>query len=179
MTLKPWRKISREVVRKNSWWTYFLDKVTLPSGNVGEYHYVHSPGSTMIIPVLPDGRVLAVNQFRYLARKESIEFPCGSMKDGTDFEKTAARELREETGYLAGQWTLVGEFNPYNGVTDEMCRVFLARELRYTGSEPDETEEFEMVPMTPFEFDDAVLAGSIWDGMSIAAWHLVRSKGLL
>jgi ADP-ribose pyrophosphatase len=133
----------------------------------------------MVVPLLSDGRVLALNQYRYLAGRESIEFPCGSVQEGSDYDATARKELLEETGYLADSMTAVGEFNPYNGVTDEMCRIYLARGLRHIGAEPEETEEFEMVPMLPHEFDERIRTGIVWDGMSIAGWHLIRAKGLI
>jgi len=148
MTLRPWKQKSETVVLRNPWWTYKRDEFELPSGKKGEYHYVHTNGSSMVIPVLGDGRMLAVKQYRYLCARESIEFPCGSVKDGSDHEQTARQELAEETGYSAGELRLAGEFNPYNGVTDEMCRVFVARDLRHVGGTPDETEEFEEVPLS-------------------------------
>ncbi len=174
MPLRAWRKIAEETLFRNPWWTYRRDDVTLPNGKPGEYHYVHTNGSSLIIPVMADGQILTVNQYRYLARRESIEFPCGAVKDGADYETTARHELAEETGYEAGTLEIVGEFNPYNGVTDEICRVHIARNLRHVGSSPDETEEFELVPLSAGEIDAKISSGEIWDGMTIAAWQIAR-----
>ena len=179
MALRPWKKLSEAAVSPNPWWTYRRDIVERPGGSQGEYHYVDSRGSAMIVPLLPDGRILAVNQYRYLAGKESIEFPCGSLKEGTDHGETAATELKEETGYVASSIKQIGEFNPYNGVTNELCRVFLAEGLTFAGAEPEETEEFEMVPLRPEEIDSKISDGTIWDGMTIAAWYLVCLKRAL
>jgi hypothetical protein len=71
---------------------------------------------------------------------------------------------------------LAGEFNPYNGVTDEMCHVYIARELQHVGGMPDETEEFELLPLRADEIDKFIHDGVIWDGMSIAAWAIVRLR---
>jgi ADP-ribose pyrophosphatase len=130
----------------------------------------------MIVPIMADGRVLTVRQYRYLCSKESVEFPCGSVKDGASHEETARHELAEETGYSAMKLLFAGKFSPYNGVTDEMCHVYIARDLRHVGGTPDETEEFEQVPLTASEIDRMISDGVIWDGMSIAAWVLVKSK---
>jgi ADP-ribose pyrophosphatase len=176
MTLPRWKKLTERVVFRNSWWTYRLDTHQLPSGAHGEYHYVHTNGSSMVIPIMSDGRVLMVNQYRYLAERESLEFPCGSVKDGSSYDETAWHELAEETGYSSNRFFLTGEFNPYNGVTDEMCRVYIARELYPVASTPDETEQFELVPLTAAEIDAKICAGEIWDGMSIAAWAIVKLK---
>jgi len=176
MPLKPWKKLSESVLFKNNWWTYKMDAVELPMGKSGEYHYVHSNGSSMIIPIMNDGRVLMVKQYRYLAEKESIEFPCGSVKDGSTHDETAWHELAEETGYSSNRLFMVGEFNPYNGITNEMCHVYIARELQHVGGTPDETEEFELRPMSSEEIENSIRSGVIWDGMSIAAWHIVKAK---
>lgn len=175
MTLSPWKRIARSVVSRNDWWTYLRDDYVLPSGKKGEYHFVHTNGASMIIPVTDDGKLLMVNQYRYLCAKESIEFPCGGVKDGSSYDETARHELREETGYTAVALREVGEFNPYNGVTDEICKVFVARNLQYVGGTPDETEEFEYLRLTPAELGAQIGSGKIWDGMTIAAWAIARS----
>ncbi len=176
MSLKPWKKLSESIIFKNNWWTYKKDELELPSGKFGEYHYVHSNGSSMIIPIMNDGRVLMVKQYRYLVAKESIEFPCGSVKDGSTHDETAWHELTEETGYSSNRLFMVGEFNPYNGITNEMCHVYIARELQHVGGVPDETEEFELMLLNASEVDEKIRSGEVWDGMSIAAWHVVKAK---
>lgn len=133
-----------------------------------------SYGSSCVVPVLPDRAILLVNQYRYLAGRESLEFPCGAVKEGSTHDQTAWQELAEETGYSAASLVLAGRFNPYNGVTNEMCHVYIARDLRFIGSSPDETEEFETVALSPDEIDRRMRSGVIWDGMSIAAWFLIR-----
>jgi ADP-ribose pyrophosphatase len=176
MALKVWKKKSEAVIFKNPWWTYRRDECELPTGKFGEYHYVHTNGSSMVIPVMDDGKVLLVKQYRYLCSKESIEFPCGSVKDGSSHDETAWNELAEETGYSTKGLFLAGEFNPYNGVTDEMCHVYIARELQHVGGSPDETEEFELMPMASPDVDRLIREGIIWDGMTIAAWFIARSR---
>jgi len=176
MPLKPWKKLTESIVSKNPWWTYKRDEFELPSGKFGEYHYVHTNGSSMVVPIMSDGKVLMVKQYRYLCAKGSIEFPCGSVKDGSSYDETVWHELAEETGYSAKRLFLAGEFNPYNGVTDEMCHVYIARELQHVGGTPDETEEFELLPLSAEEIDKYINEGVIWDGMSIAAWSIVKAK---
>jgi 8-oxo-dGTP pyrophosphatase MutT (NUDIX family) len=174
MPLTPWKRVTSEVVFTNRWWRYCKDIVDLPSGNRGEYHFVHSYGSSLIAPVLEDERILLVRQYRYLGARESLEFPCGAVKEGATHDQTAVLELAEETGYSARTLLHAGSFNPYNGVTNELCHVYIARDLHHVGGTPDETEEFEIVHLTREEIDKLILEGTIWDGMSIAAWFLVR-----
>ena len=115
-----------------------------------------------------------VKQYRYLCDEVSLEFPSGGVKAGSDYIRTAASELAEEAGLKAGDFQLAGKFNPYNGVTNEICRVYVARSLARTKSEPDATEQFEETLLTPEEIDAKIRSGEIWDGMTIAAWALVR-----
>ncbi len=176
MTLARWRKLSETAVARNPRWSYMRDSFELPSGTIREYHYVRTNGSAMVVATLGDGRVLAVRQYRYLLERDSVEFPCGAVRDGESYEEAARHELAEETGQGAGRLVFVGRFNPYNGMTDEMCHVYLAADLSPVVATPDETEEFELVPLTSWQIEASIRDGTIWDGMTIAAWHMVRLR---
>jgi ADP-ribose pyrophosphatase len=127
-----------------------------------------------VVPVDQDGQLLLVRQYRYTGNRDSIEFPCGGMKEGSTHEETARDELLEETGFMAEQLKQVGNFNPCNGLLDEICKVYIARSLTYAGARPDETENMELVRLSMREVDDLILDGTIWDGMTIAAWALAK-----
>jgi ADP-ribose pyrophosphatase len=174
--LSRWKKLTSKVVQKNPWWIYNLDSFQIPNGVKGEYHYVHTEGSSMIVPVMDDGRIILVNQYRYLRDRESVELPCGGVKPGHTYDEMARMELEEETGYVAQSWNVAGEFNPFNGATDEMCRVFVARNLLYVKAKPEATEEFEILQATPEELESMIAGKKIWDGMTLAAWMLVRKQ---
>jgi 8-oxo-dGTP pyrophosphatase MutT (NUDIX family) len=172
--MKAYKPISKSVLYKNPWWRYCLDKVELPSGNIGDYHYMLTNGSSMVVPVESDGTLLLVRQYRYTGKRDSIEFPCGGLKDGATHEQTARDELVEETGFVAGQLEEVGDFNPCNGLLDEICKVYVARNLTFAGARPDETESLELVRLSAAEIDEYILNGTIWDGMTIAAWAIAK-----
>jgi ADP-ribose pyrophosphatase len=130
----------------------------------------------MIVPVTNDGKLILVKQYRYLWDRDSIEFPCGGVKKGKSHEEMAIIELGEETGYRSDDIERIGEFNPYNGVTNEVGVVFIARNLEPSDSKPDETEEFETVQCTPSELDEKIRMHEIWDGMTLACWMMVRNR---
>jgi ADP-ribose pyrophosphatase len=174
--MKPYILRSKSVLYKNPWWQYCLDQVEFPSGKLGDYHYVLTKGSSMVVAIDHDGRLLLVRQYRYTGNRDSIEFPCGGMKEGSTYEETAINELVEEAGYVAGQLDAAGEFNPCNGLLDEICRVYVARNLRYVGARPDETENFELLRFSGKEIDGMIQNGTIWDGMTIAAWAIAKPK---
>ena len=161
--LQRWKKISETLISKNPYWRYQKDEYELPSGNRGEYFYVRSNGSSMIIPIRDDGKIILVKQYRYLNNRDSIEFVCGGVKDGHTYEETARSELAEEAGFKAAEWKYLGEFNPFNGASDEMCRVYLAKNLVSIDSKPDLTEEFEYLFLTIDEVDKLIESGEICD----------------
>jgi ADP-ribose pyrophosphatase len=172
--LKHWKRLTSKVLIENPWWMYKLDQFQIPDGIIGEYNYVHTNGSSMVIPVTDDGKIILVNQYRYLLDKESIELPCGGVKQGKTPEEMAHIELEEETGFQSKGLIYVSSFNPFNGVTDELCNVFIAKKLLKSISKPDVTEEFEILYRTPTEVDDLIRTNVIWDGMTMAAWVLAR-----
>lgn len=177
MALPRWKRLSTELRSRNPWWTYRVDRFALPSGKEGEYHHVHTEGSVMVVPVAGDGRLLLVNQYRYLLDRESLEFPGGGVKPGQTAEAAARAELAEEAGVSARELVRLGSFDPYNGVTDELCALFLARGLvPDPHARPDETELFEVTPLTAAELEARIARGEIWDGMTLAAWCLARRQ---
>ena len=175
MPLRKLETLASKSLHKNPYWEYRLDNYTLPNGNVGEYHIVHTPGSTVVVPIHADGSLVLVRQFRYLWKKESLEFPCGGVKGG-DYEATARAELAEEAQLAADTLRQIGIFNPFNGVTDEVCKVYLATGLTDSARERDESEEFEILKVSLAEFEQLAEEGKIWDGMALAAWVLARKS---
>lgn len=174
MAVKHWKTISREVKFKNPWWTYIVDKYEVEHDKIGEYHFCHTHGSAFTIPVTSEGRILMVNQYRYLNDRESIEFPGGGIKFGEIPDEIARKELIEETG-MDGKFEKIGFFNPYNGVTNEICHVYIARELKPSAEfGKDEHEEFEIIELTIEELTNKIESNEIYDGMSLAAWSLAE-----
>ena len=166
---------SSEVILENPYWQYRKDTYSLPNGKKGDYHYVHTPGSVFVIPETPDGKLVLLKQYRYLNQRESIEFIGGGIKSGMSPEVAARAELLEEAGIKAESMIKIGEFNPFNGVTDEICTVFVAKGLSFGASKPDESEEFERLEHTPEVLREMISKGKIWDGMTIAAYALYDS----
>ncbi len=165
-------KLSSKIVFENPYWKYRFDEYELPGGGKGEYHYVDSTGSTLIIPKISDDKYLLCRQYRYLNSKMSIEFSGGGQKSEITPTENAELELREETGYIADNTEFIGEYNPFNGVTNEICRVYFASGLTFVGADPEESEEFEILELTSNEINEMIKTNEIWDGMTIAAWSM-------
>ena len=174
--LKVLRQLGTSLLAKNPWWEYRKDSYEMPDGSEGEYHYVHTPGSVMVIPLTESSKIVLVRQYRYLNQREGLEFIGGGMKPGRTADESAREELLEEAGIIASELIRIGEFNPMNGVTDEICNIFVARSLKRTTAKPDNSEEFEVVELDLEKFCELAAAGSIWDGMTLAAFALFEQR---
>lgn len=168
--LKIWKKIDSKIAFKNKYWSYLIDHFTIDGDKVFEYHYVQTLGSTMVIPIRDDGKIILIKQYRYLNQNFSLEFPCGSIEEGLTIDENAKKELSEETGFTAKRIEQIGFFNPFNGVTNEICYVFIAEDLIPIKANPDETEQFELLFLTENEIEEKIETNEIWDGMTLAAW---------
>lgn len=129
----------------------------------------------MVIPVLDDGRLILVRQFRYLVDKHSIEFACGSMSANEISFETARRELLEETGFKAGELMKIGEFEPANGYCKDKTCVYVGVELeQLTDPQHFNNEVLEVLFRRIDEFEQMIKGGEIWDGQTLAAWAMAR-----
>lgn len=175
--LLRWKKLASEVLFENPWWRYRKDVFEAEPGRRGEYHYASSYGSAMVIPITAEGEFVLVEQYRYLLDKTSLEFPGGGVARDEPPLMAAQRELAEECG-AAGELQLIGTFNPWNGVTDEICHVYLAEPIvpDLSGARPDATESFVIHRLPRAEYEAQMASGRIWDGMSLAAYSLYRAR---
>jgi len=144
------------------------DVVRLPDGSQGTREYISHPGAVAIVPVFDDGRVLLERQFRYPHRRVFIELPAGKLEPGEPHLDTAKRELLEETGYSAAQWTRLSVIHTAIAYTDEAIEMFLARKLQYEGKAKLDAGEFVETMSVPFdEAIEMVRDGRITDAKSV------------
>jgi len=94
---KKYQKISEEIIHQNPWWIYKHDIYQCQDKNQ-DYFYGELLGNAIVVPILNDGRIVLVRQFRYLQDRSGIEFPMGGLLSGETPLQAAIRELREETG---------------------------------------------------------------------------------
>jgi ADP-ribose pyrophosphatase len=144
------------------------DMVRLPDGSGGTREYIRHPGAVAIVPLFDDGRVLLERQFRYPHRRVFIELPAGKLEPGEPHLDTAKRELLEETGYSAAQWTRLSVIHTAIAYTDEAIEMFLARKLRHEGKAKLDAGEFVETMSVPFdEAIEMVRDGRITDAKSV------------
>jgi ADP-ribose pyrophosphatase len=171
-----WKKLTSQIVHENPFWRYRKDEFERQGGQRGEYFYASTHGSAMVVPLTAQGELVLVEQYRYLVDRSSLEFPCGGVAAHEAPLEAAARELAEESG-CAADLTALGTFSPWNGVTDEICHVYLADPVRadVTGARPDDTESFILHKLLPRDFELQIARGQIWDGMTLAAYALYKA----
>ncbi len=147
--MSRFRKLTEEVVFTGTLVTATRATFSDPSGTEFERDVVHHPGAVVVVPVLDDGRVLMVRQFRAAVEDDLLELPAGK-RDVLDepVSTTAARELAEEVGMQAGRLELVAEFYNSPGFCDEHSFLFLARDLRECPSSAQGVEEENMTMET-------------------------------
>ena len=143
------------------------DIVRCPDGHVAYREFVRHPGAVMVIPVLDEDHVLLERQFRYPLGRAFIEFPAGKLDPGEALLDCAQRELLEETGYRARDWTHAGGFHPAIGYSDERIDVFVARSLTLDTARRDPGEVLELLSVRWRELDQWVRDGRITDGKTI------------
>lgn len=163
--------LSSEVVYSGVFLQVFRDKVKCPDGRAAVREFLRHPGAVVIIPILDDGRFLLERQFRYPLGRALIEFPAGKIDAGEEPLPCAIRELEEETGYHAREWSHLGVMHPCIGYSDERIEIFLAKGLSYVGHNWDDGEFLEFVHMSPAEAAKAVLNGCITDAKTITALY--------
>lgn len=169
---------SRQVYA-NAWLAVREDAIRRPDGSTGIHTVVDSPDIALVIPVDGD-RLHLVEQYRYPVGARRWEFPCGTADAELDGDPvaTAARELREETGLVAGRLTALGTLDVAPGTLSQRCQVFLATEL--TAGPPDrEIEEQDMRSawFTRADLERMILDGSFTDAKSTAAYALMLLRG--
>lgn len=150
----------------------YVDRVRLPNGMEAEREVVLHHGAVAMVALDEDGSVFLVRQYRHAPGKDLVEIPAGKLAPGEDAMQCARRELMEEIGHDAGEWTRLASFYTSPGFSDEMLHLYLARDLRPQEADPDEDEFLEIVHVTLAEALSMVSRGEIEDGKTIAGLSL-------
>lgn len=170
------RKQSSEEILNGEFLHAFRDTVKLPDGSMASREYVIHPGAVMIIPLLreSDGsiRLVLERQFRYPIGQVMIEFPAGKLDAGETTASCAQRELMEETGYRATEWSRAGLIHPVIAYSTEFIEVWFARGLVPGQRQLDSGEFLEVFTATPDEFLSWCRDGSVTDAKTLtgALW---------
>ena len=148
----------------------------LPNGKLAAREIARHVGASAVVPLDGDGNVWLVRQFRAPIDRVLLEIPAGKL-DSKDEDRllAAKRELREETGVTAGSWTHLTDIFTTPGFSDERISLYLARELSYGESHPDEDEFLNVVRIPLSELVAMILSGEVTDAKTVCAVLMANS----
>jgi ADP-ribose pyrophosphatase len=165
-------RVSSETVFQGNLLQVRRDTVRLPDGQLAKREYIVHPGAVLVVPVLPDGRLVIERQFRYPLDRVFVEFPAGKLDPGESPLATAQRELIEEAGYAAAEWTRLGVIHPLLSYSTEAIDLYVATGLTHVGAKLDDGEFLEIGAMSVGEMFAAVDRGLITDAKTVTALFL-------
>lgn len=169
-TQNPWTLLSQAVKYDNNWIKVTEHQVLNPAGNPGIYGVVHFKNIAIGIVALDEHyNIYLVGQYRFPLEQYSWEVPEGGAPIGTDPLDSAKRELLEETGLVASEWTQILRMHLSNSVSDEDCYIYLAKGFTQHEAEPEETEQLQLKKMPFDEVYALVNSGEITDAITVAA----------
>ena len=144
------------------------DEVLEPTGVHATREVITHPGSVVVLPVLPDRRVVLIRQYRHATRQFLWELVAGRMERGENPRRAAARELIEETGYRAKRFKVFLDVFPTPGFLEERMYILLAEGLTLGEAEPEEDEKITVKAFTTGELEKMIRQGKLRDAKSIA-----------
>lgn len=152
-------------------------KIRCGSGHCLERELIRHPGAAVIIPRLPDGRLVLLRQLRVATGGNIWEFPAGTLEKGESAFQCAKRELQEETGWVPGRLRKALEFFPTPGISTEKMYLFVADDLHKAKTQkPDLDEELMVRSFPACKVEEMIEKGSIIDGKTILGFLLLQKR---
>ncbi|GAA0346816.1 ADP-ribose pyrophosphatase [Bacillus carboniphilus] len=175
------KTINRETIFEGKVISLHVDEVELPNGKTSKREIVKHPGAVAVIPILDNGKIILVEQYRKALERTIVEIPAGKLEKGEEPENTARRELEEETGYQCETLEHLISFYTSPGFADEIIHLYLAKGL--TKAEvplaADEDEFVDLLEVSIEEAEELVRTKKIYDAKTAyAVLYLKLQKGL-
>lgn len=162
------RILRSKVIYKGPVFGVRRDEVLEPGGVRTTREVITHPGSVVILPLLPDGRILLVRQYRHATRQFLWELVAGRIERGENPRRAAARELLEETGYRAKRYRLFLDIFPTPGFLEERMYILLAQELTSGDARPEEDEKIISRAFGRSQLRQMIRRGKLRDAKTIA-----------
>lgn len=164
------RRVKRELAYEGTVVKVYKDYMEFANGAEEVWDYIHHDGAAAVVPVLDDGRILMVTQYRNALERETLEIPAGKL-DAPDEPgiECAARELEEETGYKSEHLEWLLTLRTTVALCNEKIDIFVAKDLRPSKQNLDETEYVTVKAYTVEELKEKIYAGEMEDSKTVAA----------
>ncbi|MCI9426807.1 MAG: NUDIX hydrolase [Eubacterium sp.] len=172
------KRLKRELAHSGAIVNMYEDSIEMPNGKVVKWDFIEHPkGAAAILPVLPDGRILMVRQYRNALDRITLEIPAGARDSVTeDTAVCARRELKEETGYSCGKIEKLLSLKSTVAFCDELIDVYLATELTKGEQHLDEDEFIDLEGYRLEDLCEKIYAGEIQDAKTVAAVMAYANK---
>lgn len=163
------KRIDRKLIHKGHIVEFYEDTMELPNGHRAKWDLINHKGAAAVIPVLPDGKILMVSQYRNTCERQTLEIPAGGLEPGEDTRTGAARELEEETGYKSDDLEFLFSIYTTIAFCNEKIDIYIARNLQKTHQHLDEDEFLNVSSHGIPELLEMVYSGKIQDSKTVAA----------
>ena len=172
-------RLNRELVQKGAIIDIYTDTVKIPNGNVAKWDFIGHKGAAAVVPVMEDGRILMVRQYRNAIDRETLEIPAGG-RNGVEepYLECAYRELEEETGYRAEKedFEFLISVKTTVAFCNEQIEVYVAHNLKSSVQHLDEDEYINVQAYTVDELLELIYAGKMQDAKTMAAIMAYKIK---
>ena len=163
------KRMGRELAYQGTVLKVYKDHMKFSNGNTEDWDFIHHDGAAAVIPVMEDGKILMVKQYRNALERDTLEIPAGKLDDPDEEGIVcASRELKEETGYSSDDLEWLLTIRTTVAFCDERIEVFVARNLIPGEQHLDEDEFLNCVKVPLKDVVDQVMRGEIIDGKTIA-----------
>lgn len=164
------KRIKRELAYQGAVVGIYKDTMQFPDGHTAMWDYIHHDGAAAVLPVLPDGKILMVKQFRNALDRDTLEIPAGKLDDPDEPGIICAgRELEEETGYHCDKLEPLLVLRTTVALCNEKIEIFVARELIPASQHLDEDEFIELQAFELDELKEMIYRGELQDSKTVAA----------
>ena len=173
------KRMGRELAYQGTVLKVYKDHMKFSNGNTEDWDFIHHDGAAAVIPVMDDGKILMVKQYRIALERDTLEIPAGKLDDPDEEGIVcASRELKEETGYSSDDLEWLLTIRTTVAFCDERIEVFVARNLIPGEQHLDEDEFVDVKAYKLEELKEMIFEGKIQDSKTMAAILAYESKYL-
>ncbi|EKE19921.1 MAG: NUDIX hydrolase [uncultured bacterium] len=171
--MEKWKIIKETDVSPSKWFPVLQQTVELPNGKIVDDYFISPMGNVvMVLPITSKNEIVLVKQYKHAIGEILIELPAGFQQKGKTLEESALAELEEEVGIKTTIENLISIGKNANNPTKttHVTYCYLAKNLEFNSRQDlDETEEIEIIKVSPQEALEMIKNGEIWVADSVAA----------